>query len=77
MPDSASQSSATSPSQPPLRIHDIGTKTDYQAIGQTVRAAEKLFEAATETSQEKEEKENKRRDVFGPLDETRQTVYDL
>jgi len=59
-------------------LPDYGAPKELlQAIGQTVRAAEKLFEAATETDQDKTEKENKRRDVFGWLDETRQAVHGL
>ena len=52
-------------------------KTFLQNIGQTVRAAEKLFEAATDTDQDKQAKEDQRQKVFGWLAETKTSVYDL
>jgi hypothetical protein len=59
-------------------LPDYGEPKEFlQAIGQTIRASEKLFEAETETDQDKADKEHLRDDVFSWLNETRQSVYDL
>ena len=59
-------------------LPDYGApKTFLQNIGMAIRSAEKLFEAATDTDQDRQNKADLRQAVFSWLAETKTSVYDL